>query len=92
MIFGYHPYWMNNSWGDYRWDLITDLCYFSYEVDASSGMPLTTNDFENAAVIDTALANGSRVHLCVTLFSGHANFFGNPQARKNFEQANCSTW
>ncbi|HQQ01390.1 MAG TPA: glycosyl hydrolase family 18 protein [Bacteroidales bacterium] len=86
MIFGYHPYWMNNSWGDYRWDLITDLCYFSYEVDASSGMPLTTNDFENAAVIDTALANGSRVHLCVTLFSGHANFFGNPQARKTLNE------
>lgn len=86
MIFGYHPYWMNNSWGDYRWDLITDLCYFSYEVDASSGMPVTTNDFGNATVIDTALTKGIHVHLCVTLFSGHASFFEDALARKTLNE------
>ncbi|MGC8864513.1 MAG: glycosyl hydrolase family 18 protein [Bacteroidales bacterium] len=82
-IFGYHPYWMNNSWGLYDWNLLSDLCYFSYEVDAGTGNPLTTNSFETAPVVDTALAHGTKVHLCVTLFSGHAQFLGNAGARQN---------
>ncbi|MHC1776496.1 MAG: glycosyl hydrolase family 18 protein [Lentimicrobium sp.] len=82
-VFGYHPYWMGNSWQNYRWELLSDLCYFSYDTDPATGNPLTTNGFETAEVIDTALAHGVRVHLCVTLFSGHAAFFANPQAQQN---------
>ncbi|MEW6134201.1 MAG: glycosyl hydrolase family 18 protein [Bacteroidota bacterium] len=82
-VFGYHPYWMNNTWSQYQWNLLTDLCYFSYEVDPTTGNAITTNYFETAAVIDTALTHGIKVHLCVTLFSGHSTFFTNPQARRN---------
>ena len=80
MIFGYHPYWSNDSWSEYQWDLLTDLCYFSYEVNPYTGLPETLNGFETAAVIDSALAHGVKVHLCVTLFSGHQTFFSNPAA------------
>jgi hypothetical protein len=86
-IFGYHPYWMNNSWGQYQWNLLTDLCYFSYEVNSATGFPSTLNEFETAAVIDSALANGVKVHLCVTLFSGHNSFMGNPAAWINLNQS-----
>ncbi len=82
-VFGYHPYWMGNSWQNYQWELLSDLCYFSYDTDPATGNPITTNGFETAEVIDTALAHGVRVHLCVTLFSGHAAFFANPQAQQN---------
>lgn len=82
-IFGYHPYWMNNNWEQYNWSLLSDLCYFSYEVDAATGNPVTTNAFESAAVIDTALDHGVKMHLCVTLFSGHAQFLGNAAARRH---------
>jgi hypothetical protein len=81
MVFGYHPYWMNDSWGEYQWDKLSDLCYFSYEADPATGKPLTTNDFESAAVIDTALQHQVNVHICVTLFSGHSSFFANPAAQ-----------
>lgn len=81
-VFGYHPYWMGSAWQNYQWNLLTDLCYFSYDTDPATGNPSTTNEFETAAVIDTALAHGVKVHLCVTLFSGHALFFGNPQAQQ----------
>ena len=81
-VFGYHPYWGGSAWQNYRWELLSDLCYFSYEVDPATGNALTTRNWETAPVIDTALAHGVRVHLCVTLFSGHATFFGNPQARQ----------
>lgn len=86
-IFGYHPYWMNNSWAQYQWDLLTDLCYFSYEVDPSTGFASTLNGFETAAVIDSALANGVKVHLCVTLFSGHHSFLGNPASWANLNHS-----
>ncbi len=82
-VFGYHPYWMNNSWSGYQWNLLTDLCYFSYEVEPATGFAKTTNNFETAPVIDTALSHEVKVHLCVTLFSDHSTFFGNMQARRN---------
>ena len=81
-VFGYHPYWMGNAWQNYRWDLLSDLCYFSYDTDPNTGNPVATNGFETAEVVDTALAHGVKVHLCVTLFSGHATFFGSSQARQ----------
>lgn len=82
-VFGYHPYWMNSSWSQYQWNLLSDLCYFSYEVEPSTGDALTTNNFETATVIDSALWHGVKVHLCVTLFSRHAEFFASSQARRN---------
>ena len=81
-VFGYHPYWNGNVWQNYQWDLLSDLCYFSYEVDPYSGEAITIRDWATAPVIDTALAHGVKVHLCVTLFNGHAAFFENPQARQ----------
>jgi hypothetical protein len=81
-VFGYHPYWSGNLWQNYRWDLLSDLCYFSYEVDPATGQAITTHDWAIAPVIDTALVHGVKVHLCVTLFSGHASFFSNPLARQ----------
>jgi len=81
-VFGYHPYWIGSAWQNYQWDLLTDLCYFSYEVDPNTGNALTTNGFETAAVVDTAMAHGVSVHLCVTLFSGHAAFFASNQAQQ----------
>jgi hypothetical protein len=77
MVFGYHPYWMDDSYLGYHWNLLSDLCFFSYEVDASTGNPVTTHNWLTAPVVDSALANNVRVHLCVTLFSGHATFFSN---------------
>jgi spore germination protein YaaH len=81
-VFGYHPYWIGSAWQNYQWDLLSDLCYFSYEVNPANGEAVTIHDWNNAAVIDTAISRGVKVHLCVTLFSGHASFFGNPQAQQ----------
>lgn len=82
IVFGYHPYWMGSTYLDYRWDLLSDLCYFSFEVDPYSGAPLTTHNWLNAPVIDSARANGVNVHLCITLFEAHMAFFGNAASRQ----------
>jgi len=80
-VFGWHPYWMNGVEDNYRWNLISDLCYFSYEVNPATGNASGTHSFMTADVVDTALARGVKVHLCVTLFSSHATFFGSTAAR-----------
>jgi hypothetical protein len=81
-VFGYHPYWGGTHYLNYRWGLLSDLCHFSYEVDPETGLPLTTHDWDTSPAIDSALAHGVRVHLCVTLFSGHSTFFPNADARQ----------
>lgn len=81
IVFGYHPYWMGSAYLNYQWNLLSDLCYFSYEVDPASGHPVSVHEWLTDPAIDSALANDVRVHLCVTLFSGHTAFFANPAAR-----------
>jgi len=82
IVFGYEPYWGGSRFLNYQWDLLSDLAWFSYEVDPNTGEPITTYNWLTADPVDSAQANGVRVHLCVTLFSSHATFFGNAAARQ----------
>jgi len=81
IVFGYHPYWAGSNYLNYQWDLLSDMSYFSYDVDPATGEPSSIYSWLTSPSIDSALANDVRVHLCVTLFSGHSTFFGNPQSR-----------
>jgi len=83
VVFGFHPYWAGSDYLNYQWNLLSDFCYFSYEVDPSTGDPLSIYDWLTDPAIDSAQAHGVRVHLCVTIFSGHTTFFGSPSARQN---------
>ncbi len=81
-MFGYFPYWAGNNYLNYQWNLLSDLCYFSYELDPATGDPITIYDWKTSPAIDSALANNINVHLCVTLFSGHATFLNSPGAQQ----------
>ncbi len=81
-VFGYHPYWMGSTYLNYRWDLLSDLCYFSFEVDPYTGLPASLHNWMAAPVIDSALSNGVRVHLCITLFSAHMALFANSTSQQ----------
>jgi len=82
IVFGYHPYWMGTAYRNYRWDLLSDLCYFAYEVNPATGAAINTHSWATTDVVDTALALGKKVHLCATLFSSHATFFANASAKQ----------
>ena len=86
IVFGYHPYWGGSNYLNYQWDLLSDLCYFSYDVDPETGGPVSFYGWLTTPAIDSAFAHGVRVHLCVTLFSGHSIFFNNPQSRSTLTQ------
>ena len=81
-VFGWHPYWSNGFQVNYDWSLLSDMSYFSYEVNPNTGNANTTHNFATAQAVTDALSNGVRVNLCVTLFSDHATFFGNPTAKQ----------
>jgi spore germination protein YaaH len=81
-VFGWHPFWSNGLQVNYDWDLLSDMSYFSYEVDASTGNAVTTHGFSTAQAVTDALNNGVRVNLCVTLFSNHATFLNNATSRQ----------
>lgn len=83
VVFGWHPYWSGSTYLNYEWSLLSDLSFFSYEVDANTGFPVTTHDWLTDAVVDSAMANGVNVNLCVTLFSDHSTFFASGAAKQN---------
>jgi spore germination protein YaaH/PKD repeat protein len=83
VVYGWHPYWVGNAYQNYQWDLLSHFSFFSYEVNAADGEPLTTHGWSTSAAVDAALATGNtKVTLCVTLFSGHTTFFGSSAAQQ----------
>ena len=84
IVYGWHPYWVGSAANNYDWDLLSHLSYFSYEVDAATGDPLTTHGWSTVDAVDSALANGVKVTLCVTLFgsSGLTTFLSNTTSKQ----------
>ncbi|HNW97071.1 MAG TPA: glycosyl hydrolase family 18 protein [Bacteroidales bacterium] len=84
IVYGWHPYWMGSTYMNYQWNLLSHLCYFSYELDYSTGNATTTNSWSTADAVDSALANGVKVDLCVTLMNqaNLTSFLSNATARQ----------
>lgn len=82
IVYGWHPYWNSNTHQNYQWDLLSHFSFFSYEVNSADGNAISTHGWSTSAAVDAALANNVKVTLCVTLFSGHATFFGNATAQQ----------
>ncbi len=82
IVFGWSPYWMGTSYTTYDYSLLSDVCYFSYEVDPATGGYRDIHNWKTTGLVPLAKANGTRVHLCVTLFSDHALLLENPGRRR----------
>ena len=82
IVFGWHPYWAGSAYLNYQWNLISDLSYFGYGVNANTGEANSIHDWLTTAAIDSAQSNGTRVNLCATLFSDHATFFASSASQQ----------
>lgn len=82
MVFGWHPYWAGSAYKNYQWNLISDFCHFSYEVNPSTGHANTTRDWLTSDAVDMAIKNNINIHLCVTLFSDHDTFFESEKSQE----------
>jgi spore germination protein YaaH len=84
-MFGWHM--IGTSSSNYVWQSISDLSYFSYDVNASTGNAINSTqiaNWANDATIIAAHNNGVNVNLCVTLFNNtneFSTFFGSSSAQ-----------
>ncbi|NUN70705.1 MAG: hypothetical protein HUU02_13465 [Bacteroidetes bacterium] len=83
MVYGFHPYWMNGTEGNYQYDLLSHLAYFSADVDPVTGNFSSTHNYSSAAVINQAKIAGVKVHLTVVLFSKHDSLWAKQSRQDN---------
>ncbi|MCE3260434.1 MAG: hypothetical protein K0S12_2075, partial [Bacteroidetes bacterium] len=84
-VFGWHPYWSGSSYTAYQWNLLSDLCYFDYTISSSTGNNTNSSfAWNTASVVTVAKNNGTKIHICATLFSGHSTFWGSTTAQNTF--------
>jgi len=83
-VFGWNPYWSGSAYNNYQWSLLSDMSFFSYEVDVNTGNAVTTHSWATDASVTAALANGVHVNLCATLFTGHATFLASTTSKQAF--------
>ncbi len=85
IVFGWNPYWISSSqYNNYDYSLLSDLSFFSYEVNANTGAANTTNGWMTNGAVTNAQNAGCRVNLCATLFANHATFLNSTSAKNNF--------
>lgn len=67
-VFGYHPYWMNNSYPTYNYNLLSTIAYFGVDV-ASDGTISDRNSWPLTGLINTAHSYGVKVVLVAINFN-----------------------
>ncbi len=84
-VYGWHPYWVGSTYTAYQWNLLSDLCYFSYDVSPSTGNNTNASfAWTTASVVTVAKNNGAKIHICATMFSGHSTFWASTTAQTTF--------
>ncbi len=81
-VFGWNPYWKGTAYEDYDYNLLSDISYFSYQVDAETGSYRDIHYWKTTNMVNLAQAAGTRVCLTATLFSDHNTFFGSEKAQQ----------
>ena len=83
-VYGWHPYWMGTTYNNYDFNLLSTFCYFSYELNPSTGNYNSIHSWKTTNSINMAQAAGAKVELCVTNFGAANNttFLTNPTARQ----------
>lgn len=82
-IFGWNPYWMGTAYYDFSYQLLSEVSYFSYEVNANTGGYNDIHYWKTTELLDYAHAAGTRVSLTATLFDNHEVLFANSQSVQN---------
>tara|TARA_A100001015_G_scaffold264362_1_gene311931 strand:- start:1962 stop:3743 length:1782 start_codon:yes stop_codon:yes gene_type:complete len=69
-VFGWHPYWMNDNWKNYPFQLLSTVSFFSYKIDPKTGEPQNPEqlkEWNESSFVETAQDNNTRVLLTVSL-------------------------
>ena len=88
-VIGWHPYWMRDSYKYYDFNLLSILCYYSYDVNPSNGVnmnPDALSDLRRSDILDSLNKYEVKLYLTVTLFGEEENhlFLSDPEAKELF--------
>ena len=75
-VFGWHPYWMKNEWQGYKYNLLSTIAYFSYDINPEDGSyndVEAIEDWRTTAMIDSARSHDVNVLLTVTNYGTKQN-------------------
>jgi spore germination protein YaaH len=75
-VFGWHPYWMGNAFEQYRFNLLTYISWFSYNIQPETGdcdNPQALDKEKIKALVALAHAAGCKVLLTITSHTAEGN-------------------
>ena len=83
-VIGYLPYWEYNHYPNLNYNLLTQINYFSCDLD-QYGNILNTHNWENTNLVNYAHEHGVKVKLCATLFGQNnlSTLLSNQDNREN---------
>lgn len=88
-VMGWHPHWMNDSYKNYPYKMLSILSYYSYDINPNTGdasNPEVIDSLRNSSIPDSTLKYGTKLYLSVTSFGRHNNrkFLSDEQSREIF--------
>ena len=69
-IIGYLPYWEYEQYPNIQYELISEINYFSAELDPIGNI-INDHNWSNSNIVDFAHERGVKVKLCASLFGGN---------------------
>lgn len=88
-VMGWHPYWMEDAYQYYNYDLLSIISYYSYDINPETGLAWEQeimDDLFKSALLDSADSSNTRVFISVTSYTEDNNkqFLSNKQAQYDF--------
>jgi len=87
-VFGWHPYWMGDTWEKYPFELLSTVSFFSYKIDPKSGLPQNDDElkiWKESSFVEVAKSKRTKVLLTVSLHGKNniTDFFNSGSANYN---------
>ncbi len=67
LMYGFHPYWMGNTYLNYDFQFFDRICYYGYIIDKNTGLDLSSGEDINAhSWVNTPLHDKAKLYGCQT--------------------------
>lgn len=83
-IMGWSPFWVKKAHKYYSYNLLSDISYFSYELDTKTGGYKTIHEWNTTPLLDTAKVYGCKIYLTLSSYGKKNNtqFLKNKNAQQ----------
>lgn len=89
-VMGWHPYWMEDAYKYYNYNLLSIISYYSYDINPYTGGYANSeviDSLSTSGLLDSVRNNNTKLFLSVTSFGGRKNheFLNNDMAIEYFQ-------